>query len=205
MKTLVCVPCLNMVNVEFCSCVANLIKLGDCEWAFHSGSLVYEARNLLARQAVEGGFSHILWLDSDMLFDHMTLAKLTAVMGDDKDIVSGIYFRRVPGFEPCLYKEVGDHLECYSDYPTEGTFEVAGAGLGCCLMKTEVIMKAAQFGAPFDIENGYSEDLSFFNKCRAAGYKIFATHDVKPRHIGTYYYGEDNYRAYAKRNNKADS
>lgn len=204
MKTLICVPCLNMVNVEFCSSIANLIKLGDCEYAFHSNSLVYDARNILAHMALNGGFSHVLWLDSDMMFDQMTLAKLTAAMGDDKDIVSGIYFRRVPGFEPCIYKEAGDKLACYTDFPAEGTFEVAGAGLGCCLMKTAVLAMISESGEPFDIVDGYGEDLSFFNKVRAAGIKIYATNDVKPRHIGVNYYGEEHFRAYAERNNKAD-
>lgn len=205
MKILIAVPCMSTVPIEFCASITNLIKIGECGTAFHSGSLVYDARNILAKAAVDGGYDYVLWIDSDMFFDQMTLAKLIRD-GEGKDIITGIYFKRVPPYSPCLYKKDMDRMVIYEDFPEEGIFEVDGAGLGMCLMKTEVLAELFDGeNAPFDIVDGYGEDLSFFIKAQAHGHKIYATNNVKPKHIGTLYAGEEHWRQYAQRSSQTDN
>ena len=73
-KLLIAVPCMDYLHAEF---VKSLQKLTThlCREGvnftveIHSGSLVYFARNRMANKAVDEGYTHLLFLDSDMVFD----------------------------------------------------------------------------------------------------------------------------------------
>ena len=69
MKTLIAVPCMDSVPTPFCRSLAMLQKVGDCAISFQVSSLIYTARDNLARKAVDMGADQILWLDSDMVFN----------------------------------------------------------------------------------------------------------------------------------------
>ena len=93
-KVLICVPCMGQVAALFAQSLALLQKKGhETAIDFKIGSLVYESRNKLAKEAIEMGADYTLWLDSDMAFPPDTLFKLLEA---DKDIVRGLYFRRSP-------------------------------------------------------------------------------------------------------------
>ncbi|MBQ2599322.1 MAG: hypothetical protein II580_06575, partial [Bacteroidales bacterium] len=71
MKLLVAVPTTDFVHVEFMKCLVELsnklVKDGvDLEVKIMGGTLVYIARARLAHYAINEGFTHVLWLDSDM-------------------------------------------------------------------------------------------------------------------------------------------
>ena len=78
MKTVIAVPCMDMVPVEFCESLATLRKVGECQVAFHKGSLIYTARNSLLDTAVKAEADWMLWLDSDMVFNPDLLERLFA-------------------------------------------------------------------------------------------------------------------------------
>ena len=76
MKTMIAVPCMDQVPTPFCQSLALLKRVGDCTLAMKSGSLIYEARNSLAMQAIQMEADYVLWLDSDMVFQPDTLVRL---------------------------------------------------------------------------------------------------------------------------------
>ena len=188
MKLLIAIPCMDTVPVPF---MQSLIKLTqklsadgvDYTVAIESGTLVYMARDRLAGKAVNQGFSHVLWLDSDMVFEPELLEDLQF---SGKDFVTGIAHGRRKPFVSCLFKNLDlNHLERWKleDYPTEA-FEVAGCGMACCLMSTEIIKQVIiSNGTAFNPIPQYGEDLSFCKRAASLGFKIYAEPTVRLGHI----------------------
>jgi hypothetical protein len=75
-KILIAIPSMDYVASGFAGSLATLGKVGDCKISFICSSLVYDARNKLAAQAIELDTDYILWLDSDMTFKPDTLVRL---------------------------------------------------------------------------------------------------------------------------------
>ena len=69
MKLIIAVPCMDMVHTLFFRSFAGLRLPHGSEVVISTSSLIYDARNQLARKAVEGGYDRVLWLDSDMVFN----------------------------------------------------------------------------------------------------------------------------------------
>ena len=76
-KILICVPCMDNVASGFAQSLAMLQKGGnETAIMFQVGSLIYEARNKLAKQAIEMGADYTMWFDSDMVFQPDTMIRL---------------------------------------------------------------------------------------------------------------------------------
>lgn len=198
MKTLICVPCMDSVPAQFAQSLACLEKEGQTAVAFQISSLIYTARNELAKKAIEMEADQVLWLDSDMVFQPDILKRL---MAHDRDIVSGLYFRRVPPFYPVVFDKLTitesgcDHRNM-AEAPKEFT-EVEGIGFGCVLMKTSVLFDVmAIHGDLFSPINGVGEDLSFCWRARSIGYKIYVDPEIKLGHCGHYIVTEDFFNNY---------
>lgn len=197
-KILIAVPCMDMVHATFAQSLASLNKVGQCAVAFNACSLIYDSRNKLAAKAMKDEFDYVLWLDSDMVFSPDILEKLVA---DDKDIVSGLYFRRSHPYSPVIFKdsELKDGRlvwSDYTDYPKEELFKVAGAGFGCVLMKTDVIFDmAGKFGDWFTPLYSSGEDLAFCYRARELGYEIWCDSRIKCGHMSHQMITEDFYEA----------
>lgn len=188
MKLLIGIPSYDYMHAEFVKCLsALLIKLTQDKIPFdvsiNNGTLVYFARDKIACKAINNEYTHVLWLDSDMIFQPTILDDLQDC---GKDFVTGIAHSRRPPFLSCVFKRADDlsHLERFEDYPAE-PFEVAGCGFACVLISTE-ILRAVQLRHKtcFLPEMQWGEDLTFCRRARALGYKIYAEPCVKLGHIG---------------------
>ena len=112
MRILIAVPCMDQVPAPFCQSLAMLRKVGDCVLSMQMGSLIYTSRNSLAMKAIQTEADYVLWLDSDMVFEPDTLERLMKTLTENNlDIVTGLYFRRVPPYSPVLF----DMLEMRRD------------------------------------------------------------------------------------------
>lgn len=188
MKLLIGIPSYDYMHAEFVKCLsALLLKLTrdkvDFDVAINNGTLVYIARDKIACKAINEGYTHVLWLDADMIFQPSLLEDL---MDSGKDFISGVAHSRRPPFVSCLFKRLDDlnHMERFEEYPEE-PFEVAGCGFACVLISTE-ILKAVQMKHKtcFLPEMQWGEDLTFCRRARAMGYRIFADPCVRLGHIG---------------------
>lgn len=190
MKTLIAVPCMDSVAAPFAQNLASMEKQGECFVSFIIGSLIYDARNNFAKQALSTKADYVLFLDSDMVFPIDVMKRLHKHMEDGKDIVTGLYFRRRPPFTPVLFKELGIKdgeaiHEDYPDYPKNSVFEVAGCGFGCVMLKREVLEAIAlETGNWFEPTNGLGEDLAFCVRAKEAGFKIWCDSGIKCGHVG---------------------
>ena len=99
MKLLIAIPTYDYMHFQFVDCFTKLIRRLDedeidYEVCFQGGTLVYVGRDKLAKKAITEGFTHMLWLDSDMIFSEELLDNL---MFSGKDFVTGIaHGRRAP-------------------------------------------------------------------------------------------------------------
>ena len=192
MRTLIAIPSMDQVPAQFAASLAMLERVtDDTVVGFQIGSLIYEARNQLARQAIKIGADYVLWLDSDMIFHPSVMKRLYEDYKAGKgDIVSGLYFRRVAPFSPVVFNtlEIVDNKPQWTasdDIPNE-VFEVGGVGFGCGFMDTGVLADVMNKyeGNAFTPLNGVGEDLSFCWRARQCGYNIVVDPGVELGHIG---------------------
>lgn len=200
MKTLIAVPCMDSVPTPFCRSLAMLKKVGECVISFQVSSLIYTARDNLAKKAIDLGADQILWLDSDMVFNPDLMEQLLKVKAKDT-IVSGLYYRRAAPFTPVAFSrldidEEGAEFEHLTDVP-DHPFEVAGVGFGCVLMPTEAVVAVMlNHRQIFNPLKGAGEDLSFCWRARKSGYKILVDPTIPLGHVAHTVVNADFYQAY---------
>ena len=201
MKTLVGIPCMDMVNALFMRSVLGLQLEGQVEFSLAIGSLVYDARNQLAQRACANGFDAVLWLDSDMTFDRDTFMRLKARLDEGAEFVSALAFTRKPPTHPVVYQYIGldenrtPQATPVMDYPKEQVFEIAGAGLGCVMMTTSLIDRVGRkFGLPFSPVMGFGEDLSFCLHVQELGVPMFCDSSIKVGHLAYVEVNEELYK-----------
>lgn len=207
MKIVIAVPCMDSTYTMFDQCLDALEAPKDGRFAVarNAGSLVYIARNNLIREAVKRGATHILWLDSDMVFDKDLLKKLIKDIDEQHQMVCALAHKRKKPYTPVIYNKLriglpGEaEVEEYEEYPKEQLFEVEGCGFGCVLMTVE--MALAMLGStevPFSPIPGFGEDLSFCIRARQLGYKLWCDSRVKVGHLSLTVVNESTYLDYRK-------
>lgn len=206
MKTMIAIPCMDMVPVSFVHSLLYLDKSeGDVSVVFESGSLIYDSRNRLLQRAIENNFDRILWLDSDMEFKADVMKRLSADLDEGYDFVTGLYTKRRPPFSPVIFKECAIHqlqdgslwpaAVCYEDYPKDEIFEIEGCGFGCVMMTIDSAKKLInKLGRmPFMPVAGFGEDISFCMRMKEAGIKMMCDSRIVFGHIGfKAFYGVEN-------------
>ena len=159
-------------------------------------TLVQNARNLLAKQAVDEGFDRVLWLDSDMVFEPDLMERLSADLDSGKEFVTGIYRKRKPPFTPTIYSDVGLYVEnvlvypkatCMEEYPKDDLFQIQACGFGAVMHTVDLLKEVgARFGPPFAMLPSFGEDISFCMRCTELGKELWADPTIKLGHIGLF-------------------
>lgn len=190
MKLLVGIPSLDFVHVDFVECLANLIRrLKDDGVDFDvwicKGTLAHVARDKVACKAINEGYTHVLWLDADMIFSPDILDDLRFC---GKDFVTGLACSRRPPFVLCVFNHVSDEKGCIAyklaDVPEEA-FEIQGCGFACVLISTEILKAVmTRYKTCFLPMKIYGEDLAFCVRARELGFRIWCEPTVRLGHIG---------------------
>lgn len=199
MRLLIGVPSVDYLHVEFVRSLAGLIlrlKENGTEFDLFlcPGSLIYIARDKIASKAINEGYTHVLWLDSDMVFGPELLDDL---MFSGKPFVTGVCASRRPPYNACIFSQIDDinHLAHVEELPVEA-FEVQGCGFACVLIETNILRSVmeANKGRCFLPIEYYGEDLAFCIRARRMGYRIFAEPTVRPGHVShmAVYYPDDH-------------
>lgn len=187
MKLLIGIPSLDYMHTEFVKSLAGLIirlKNDGIDFDVHieSGTLVYVARDKIASMAIHGKYTHVLWLDSDMVF---TDGFLDDLMFCGKPFVAGIFHSRRKGYHSALFKNLDfPNLERFEEYPNQA-FEIAGCGFAGVLVSTEILKAVkVKYGTCFCPMKKYGEDLAFCVRAKELGYKLYAEPSAVMGHIG---------------------
>ena len=187
MKLMIAVPTTDYVHVDFMKSLVELTQeLTRRRIAYSveivAGTLVYIARNRLACKAVNENFTHVLWLDSDMVFSEQILEDL---MFCGKDMVCGAFVSRRPPYTPCIYSklEPGGRVEKITEFGLNA-FRVQGCGFACVLTSVDVIRDVQyKYGTCFNPTPDYGEDLAFCDRVRSVGREIWREPTARCGHI----------------------
>lgn len=206
-KIMIAIPCMDQVPAPFALSLAMIRKPEEDEFACATrmGSLIYNSRNDLARQAIAAGFDWVFWLDSDMVFGQDILIKMMDVARKNNlDFLSGLYFRRTQPFTPVAFDhlEVNENGDCeWSDFEElpQSLFEVGGCGFGCVLIKTDVLAAVHEKYVDMFMPIAHmGEDLSFCWRARQLGYKIFMDPNITLGHVGYSVINRNFYESYKR-------
>lgn len=201
MKTLIAIPCLDMIRTEFLRSLLGLELSGEVQYTFAQNTLIYDGRNQLAGVAMDGGFDAVLWLDSDMVVPSDLLKRMIAHFEAGREMVTGLYFTRRTPVEPVIYRRLyftredpqfpTPHAESMNDYPKDSVFPVYACGFGAVMTSTALIRRVRErFGLPFSPQSGWGEDLSFCIRAHEVGATITCDSTIKCGHVGKYVYDE---------------
>lgn len=173
---------------------------------------VVTARNTLASQLLrDDAFSHLLFIDADMIFGSETVLRL---LGAEKPLIGCTYPKReidlaklcalakVHPAPIAIAKASSFAVQQHSWHSTEirnGMCQVEGLGMGLCLIDRKVFEKLAPkvrrngavYGFFDQISQGdllKSEDLSFCARWKTVGGEVWALVDQDIGHVGTFTY-----------------
>ena len=185
MSILVAVPTFETITPETFKSIFEL-RANDIIFDFVKGYDCAKARNEIAKRAVDGNYSHVLMVDSDILLPKKTLEYM---LEKPVDICLGVYPQKntteknVELFKP----GTRDFVNRYKiGELIDPRVTVKGGGLGCALIATHVFRKLAFPWFKFVVyDNGsvLSEDLYFCNNAFKAGIPIEADTRVRCGHL----------------------
>lgn len=205
MKTLIAIPCMDMVHTNFLKSILGMRKVGEVQFQISCSSLIYDARNGLVKRAIEGKFDRILWLDSDMDFEPDLMERLSADMDEGREYVTALFFKRKAPIKPCIYSELAYMRNpdngnltpiavCLEDYPRDQLFEVAASGMAATMMSVDLAKRVQEkFGQPFSPQLGFGEDLSFCGRAKQVGARMWCDSRIKVGHVGMGVISESTY------------
>lgn len=147
------------------------------------GKRVEEARELLADKAQEIGARYLWFVDDDTIPPPNSLRRLMYVLENNPDVMvcGGVYVTKSDPPQPVVFRGMG--LGSFWHWKRGDIFEVTGMGAGCMLINCEVFKHLKKPYFPWvdsPSEDALkpsvliSEDISFCNAVRDAGFKIFA-------------------------------
>lgn len=190
-KLLIAIPSLDYIHFKFSESLSKLMQWLTTNGVnyrveFKGGTLLYMSRDYFVDLAYRWskGFTHVLWLDADMVFDPDIFEKLYA---DGKEMVTGLYRARHGKKRLCIFKKIipderfdMSEVNNYKGQP----FEIAGCGFGCVLTTVKLLEKVAtEYGSSFMPNKKMGEDLAFCDRVTSLGEKIFCDPTVHVGHI----------------------
>lgn len=190
-KLLVAVPCYESMRPEFAqSLVALMAKMTEDRVPYEvkilPGTLVYMARDALARHAVNNGFSHVLWLDADMVFEPTILDDLT-ISGKTDQILCGRFVSRHNPYLPTIFKRLEPNADRFDeDHIPDDTFRIGACGFACVLTPAQALgdVMNSNGGKCFLLTPKASEDLAFCQRAEGLGYEIWCEPTARVGHVG---------------------
>ena len=196
-RLLIAIPTTDYVHADFVKSLAKLqCELGrrhvnyDVEVA--AGTLVYYARNRLANKAINENYTHVLWLDSDMVFNEQIVDDL---MECGKEMVCGAFVSRRPPYTSCIFSNIEQNkIERVKDFGLQ-PFRVDGCGFATVLTSVDLLQAVTQkFGTCFQPTDYYGEDLAFCWRVKQIGREIWCDPTVRVGHIAhvPVYAGQEN-------------
>ncbi len=187
-------PCNDVARYHFFTfSLTGLARPVNTEVRSAFGSDRIRGRNRIVKEALAIGKEWVLFLDDDQAFGPNLLVRL---LSHDQPIVASLYLQRTHPFSPIAYTHREDDDKTYRplflhDYPPEtGLVEVRAAGTGGMLIRSEVFRELVAQGICEDgvwFKDGEaSEDLTFCEKAREAGFPIYVDLQARMGHCSTW-------------------
>jgi len=212
------VPCSSHIHHQTEAVLRKLEELGYPVRRKYGVSLLDQARNNMATQAILEGFEETLWVDADMVFD---VEAVERIRFHHQPIVAGLYSKRGGRALTSAFSNtnddvtLGEHGEMIElQYAATGFLRVKREAYITIQQTLKLPVCNEMFGnapvIPFfeslTIEHEEShwclgEDYSFSERARRAGLRIFADTSLRLWHVGDYCYGWEDVGGAIKRVN----
>lgn len=174
-KVMIAVPTRDSVKTGFARSLALLmayttfVRPGmEVFLYFVQGTFLPRARAGLVQAALDRTCTHVLWLDSDMVFPKDTLLRL---LGHGVPIVAANYAMRQAPILPTALDTDRQPI-----FASEGLVDVRACGMGVMLTGIEVFRDIGKpwfaLGYNRALDDYSSEDTYFCERARVAGYRI---------------------------------
>jgi hypothetical protein len=192
-KISICVPSRDTVHAAFAFDLAKMVQhctaMGvEVTPHFCIGTLIVNQRDQLAEMALEAESTHILWLDSDMMFPVDTIQRLLA---HQVPIVAGNYVTRQYPHKTVAYTQLHDWRSYVINTGQRDLIKVAAVGMGCMLVHTDVIrqMVKPRFQTTWipETNDHMGEDFYFCAQAQQLGYDMLIDDQLSMdlQHLGT--------------------
>ena len=188
MKVLIAIPYTKFIETGCWQSVVNLKKPQDVvvETVTFARYSAAQARNVAVKEAINGGFDFIFFVDSDQILPSDALAKLLAV---DADVRYGWTMMNVgrPETNAAIYDPEKKHFSFHTveTLPQE-VFESDGGGLAITLIKLDLFRELEYpYFRYVEYGNGdtLSEDLNFCLTVKGLGKSIKCDPSLRAGHI----------------------
>jgi hypothetical protein len=166
----------------------------DTHVVYDASTVLLTQRERLAMEAQNIGAEYMLWLDSDMVFPSTTAMRL---MAHNEDVVAANYVRRQLPAKGVAYEKIGAWEDPLPFEIHDSLVPVEGIGMGCMLMKTNILQEIQQPWFEFkwtpESNDHLGEDMIFCQKMAAKGHtvKVDTVLSMELRHLGTWAFGPD--------------
>lgn len=198
-KLAILVPCRDTLHSGFAQCLTELVKLNtmnniDTHVVMDASTVLLTQRERLALEARKIGAEYMLWLDSDMTFPSTTALRL---MAHNESVVAANYVRRQLPAKGVAYEKLGEWDNPLPFTIQNNLVDVEGIGMGCMLVKTEILNQIPQPWFEFEwmpeSNDWLGEDMNFCKKLARVGHtvKVDTSLSKELRHLGTWAFGPD--------------
>lgn len=149
------------------------------------GSMLGNGRNQIVKEALAKDCTHILWIDSDMVFPKDTFERLLV---HNKPIAAASYVYRKRPSKPVACGLDGNRI--YTEETSTGLVEADYVGHGVMLVNCDVYraleMPWYMFGWSMKHQHETGEDVYFCKSARRIGASVWIDHDLSKEilHIG---------------------
>jgi len=196
-KLCVGMPTLGSVRSETMYCVITSLfhtvaKTGcGIHLIFPAGGMCDDARRKCAQEALDIGASHLMFIDSDMVFPDNGIVTLAS---RDKQVIGANYNMRMKaGFSTVKMDDgQGNIVPMAGNLLPNTLFKCYAIATGFMLIETAVFRKITKpwFSYSYDEEGDYTrgEDVYFCEKVRGKGIEVWCDPTIRVGHIGEYVY-----------------
>lgn len=152
------------------------------------------SRDMLIKQALQRNCDYVFFVDTDLIFEdpsgpNSALYQLYQKINKSKDskdgkIVSGLYrAKKDTGFNYAMWMKHESSFLPIAEWKNN-FLRVDVAGLGCCLIDTDVFKNTPKPWFRWEEFGEMSEDFYFFQQAKNNGYDLHVLTDVKLSHLG---------------------
>ncbi len=209
-KLYLAIPCYRAMDAGFAQCLLRFqqwaTKQDTFDWVMDmvvGDSLVSRARNTLTARFLASDSTHLLFIDSDLIWGGEQVERLVK---HNRDVVAGLYCKKSEGVAQLVMNKHAHQEQIVID--SDGVADVAYVGTGFMLIKRDVLVQMQQANPAnsfladesnipehdfwqvgvYAYKDGtkryLSEDWYFCQKCLDLGYKIYADTHVLAKHVG---------------------
>lgn len=187
MKLAVATPSTGTIKTKTVESLIKLFKAyPDAIFLSHEGSILHHMRERLVKKAIELGCTHLLFVDSDMVFDKDELQRLVEA---NKDVVGANYNRRKLPLE----NTASISEQVIEDKPeNDDVLKADYVGTGFMLIKLSIFDFLPEpwffFESNGDGDLVQGEDYWFCQLARKHNFEVWCDLSANVGHVGDYIY-----------------